>query len=233
MMRALVFAVLCSTLLPSEALGQEATVDRSSLTTEVFQLALRNIQVRGLYRKGRFSYGLHVGYRPSFGDRTTITEAVGLFSGYTQWLHGNGVFQAATAGPILRYHVGKDRRGWLELELMYRHWWYTKRYVEFDGWRTQYEGQRSETVQVYAWKILWGGTTVTNVHFGPRTRMIFEAFGGMGARNKLALWTMYDGTLNGETVKDRNGISASWVPSIHMGFRLGIDRAVRLRDGLE
>jgi|GEM_PF-2513603 len=233
MMRALAIAVSCSSLLGVEVLGQEATVDQSSLTTEVFQLALRNIQLRGLYRKGRWSYGLHVGYRPSFGDRTTITEANGFFSGYTQWLHGNGVFQGATAGPILRYHVGRDRRGWLELELMYRHWWYTKRHVEFDGWRTQYEGQRSEQVQVYAWKMLWGGTIATNLHFGPRARVIFEGFGGIGARNKFARWTMHEGMLNGEHVKDRNGITASWVPSFHMGIRLGIDRAVRLRDGLQ
>jgi len=229
-------AVACIALLllhSCHVLGQEATVARTSVTTEIIQSALRNFQLRGLYRTGRWSYGLHVGYRPSFGDRATITEANGFFGGYTQWLHGNGTFQAITAGPILRYHVGRDRRGWLDLELMYRHWWYNKRYVEFDGWRTQYEGQRSEQVQVYAWKILWGGTTATNVYFGPRTRMIVEAFGGIGARNKLALWTMHDGMLNGEHVTDRNGISFSWVPSLHMGFRLGIDRAVRLRDDLQ
>jgi hypothetical protein len=232
-MRVLAIGVICFSLLGVEVLGQEANVDRSSLTTEVFQLALRNIQLRGLYRKGRWSYGLHVGYRPSFGNRTTITEANGFFGGYAQWLHGNGVFQAATVGPILRYYVGNDRRGWLELELMYRHWWYTKRDVEFDGWRTQYEGQRSEQVQVFAWKMLWGGTIATNLTLGTRARMIFEGFGGVGARNKLARWTMHEGMMNGEHVTDSNGSTASWVPSLHMGIRLGIDRAVRLRDGLQ
>jgi hypothetical protein len=212
------------------ASSQEATVDRFSLSTEVFQLGFRNLQLRGLQRTGRWDYGLHIGYRPRFGDRTTITEATGFFSGYAIAYHMNGIYQALTTGPILRYRTGKDRRGWFELELMYRYWWYDEQYVVFDGWRTQFEGVRTEVQHVYAWKFLLGGTIATGLHTGPRTRMIVEIFGGIGSRQKEIRWTMHEGTLNGSAVAGKVGRESMHLPSFHWGCRIGLDRAVRIRD---
>jgi hypothetical protein len=112
----------------------------------------------------------------------------------------------------------------LELELMYRIWWYDERYVEFDGWRTQYEGTRSERQHVHAWKLHLGGTTPTRLTIGARSLMVVEGYCGIGSRWKDIRWTMHEGTLNGETVKDRSGRVTMHLPTFHWGCRIGLER---------
>jgi len=222
---------LAASMASMAAFGQDATGFRHSFSTEVFQSAMRHFQVRGYRCGGRVSFGLHAGYRPTFGDRTNIREMVGLFSGHTLNNHFNGVYQAVTAGPIIRYHLGKDRRGFLEMELLYRHWWYHRRYVAFDGWSSQFEGIRTERQNVYAVKLLWGGYSLTRLRVGPGGRVLFEGFGGIGWRWKDMAWTMHEGTLNGEDMVEVSGGRSWWLPSAHMGIRVGVGFRARPSDG--
>lgn len=221
-LRAFVFAgtFICSG--HASAQGHEPV--KWMLSTEVIQDLLLNLNARAYRVTGRWSLGIHSGYRPSLSNGGTLQPGTGLGGDYADLNWRNWALQAYTLGPCVRF--GTKGGGFLELDAFHRLWWFDRKYIQYSNVEdNSFEGVRSERTSITAVRLLWGGSAVPQFKEGKLAATVIEGYIGIGYRWKQRSWTMHSGIYNGNVVQEQQWAAESSMPTFHLGVRLV--RAVR------
>lgn len=219
MPRALLLLVLV--IASARSTAQHDTLPKWKVTTEVPQLFLVNptVVIERVLRYG--SHGLFVSYRPSLRSGGGLSGPTGLFGDYLIQNAWNWLYQSVAVGTTQSITYGRSRRPFLRIEVLYRHWWFDRKWMSYEnGKGGRFEGLRSERQDVFALKALAGYSWRPALRNGKR--LIVEAYGGPGVRWKNTHFITHTGTVYEEPRTDYTETDRFVTPSVHLGLRMGV-----------
>lgn len=170
----------------------------------------------------RVSLQLGLGYRfnnPSAGPDFSS----GINNAYDWRFMFNPHHQAVklSFGPI--FYLNRPRSTYVQLDYFFRHWWVTNRRMRVDRIEpgTQYDVDRTERINVYGLKVLFGVVG----QLGPSTGLVsipYTIFGGVGVRYKTAWYESRNGLVDEAPVDYLLEQRQLFSPSVHLGARTGV-----------
>lgn len=172
-------------------------------------------------RFDRYALGITLAYRVSTENSGEVDGLSGLMGDYWYQNFWNPMYNAFTVGVHSKYFLSSEGRWFIEPGLFYRYWWFDNKeviYNNVEGY--SFDGKRSETQQVYAFKILIGSDI--SIKSSTKIKPVLEWYCGLGFRYKSYLFKTYEGTVNDQFYIYKEDMGNLWNPSIHLGIRLGI-----------
>jgi hypothetical protein len=168
--------------------------------------------------------GLILSYRPSTLESGLVTGAAdGVAGGYTLQNMYNGLHTGYTVGIYRKVYMVSPASLFVETDLFYRNWNFKNKDAEYrstEGYR--FKGNRTENVDVFAFKFLLGNTFLLNKK-NP-VSIYIDGFTGVGIRYKRSEFE----TRNGEVMEIyydyKKDIFREVLPSLHFGIKTGIMR---------
>ena len=201
--------------------AQEPAPLRWRFGTEVIQDMLLNLNARAYRVSGRWSYGLHGGFRPSISRGGEIKAGAGRWGEYENLHWRNWALKAYTIGPCIRRNFKGSTGNYIELDGFIRQWWFDRKTVRYSNVEdVTFDGIRSERTDVMALRLLWGAASEPKFKAGRNSANVLEFFGGVGYRWKSGSWVMHTGTYQGNPAYEYAGGEDSEMPTLHFGVRL-------------
>lgn len=186
------------------------------------QLFFHDIEINAGLGSKRKIIGLILSYRPSTQDRGLVSGgADGLAGGYTLQNMYNNLYRGYTAGLYRKVNLVSPATLFVETDLIYRNWNFKNKDAEYsstEGYR--FKGNRSENVNVIAFKFLIGNT----FRFNKKNALNFyiDGFTGVGIRYKHSEFETRNGEVMEVYYDYKKDIFREILPSLHFGIRMGI-----------
>ncbi len=221
-MRRNIVLLLCFMLYSFSALAaEEDQKEVLRLTTLPTQYLFYDFPFIVEKRFHAMALGATFAYRFSTEDGGQVNGISGLLGDYINQNFWNPMYSAVTLGMHAKYFLGQQKTWFLEPGVFYRYWWFDNKEVQYDnveGYR--FDGTRSETQQVYAFRLLVGSDIA--IRSSSKVKAVMEWYCGLGFRYKTYLFKTYDGTVNDQYYTYKEDVGSVWKPSIHLGIRLGV-----------
>lgn len=170
-------------------------------------------------------YGIFLSYRPSTQDAGLVKGVgTGATGGYGQ-PHFNKLYSSYTLGLYQKTYLNKALDLFLETDIFYRNWNFEKKSAEYRNVESyRFKGLRTENVDVYGLKLLFGKTlllTQKEKKFKP----YLDVFIGAGIRYKEETYETFNGYVY-DTYYDykKDKFYYTW-PTPQLGVKLGLLRA--------
>ncbi len=181
---------------------------------------LLNLNARAYVVAGRWSIGVHGGYRPGTSNGGEVKPGAGFVGDYEDLNWRNWLLRAYTIGPCIRRNAKKGT-SFTELDGFYRLWGFDRKWARYtNADDITFDGLRSESTSVLAVRLLWGTAAEPRFKTGRNSANVLEVFGGVGYRWKTGTWTMHSGTYQGVPVYEYAGTTEAQLPTLHFGIRL-------------
>jgi hypothetical protein len=186
------------------------------------QFFFKDFEINAGLGSKRKVIGLILSYRPSTNSSGVVTGAGdGVAGGYTLQNMYNPLYTGYTIGVYRKVNMVSPASLFVETDLFYRNWNYKNKDAEYrstEGYR--FRGNRSENVDVFAFKFLLGNTFRFNKK--KPVNIYIDGFTGVGIRYKRSEFE----TRNGEVMEIyydyKKDIFREILPSVHFGIKTGI-----------
>ena len=177
--------------------------------------------------KGTNRYGVILGYRPSTRDSGKINSGgTGAAGGYGH-RYRNRLYQSYTLGMYYKRMMGKSLAHFIQAEAFYRNWHFDRKPAEFrnaEGY--EFNGLRTENVDVFAFKLLYGKTFMLS----KKTRKYnpyLDFFFGAGIRYQEEQYETFNGFVRETFYNYKKDVFYVMVPTPQMGIVIGLMRNSR------
>lgn len=186
------------------------------------EFALLNFETNFAIGSKKTRYGIILSYRPATRDSGLIKDiGSGAAGGYGQ-NHFNKLYTSYTLGLYHKTYLNKKLNLFLEPDIFYRNWKFEKKPAEYhnaEGYR--FKGLRTENVDVFCLKILFGKTFLLS-HKEKKFKPFIDIYAGAGIRYKTETYETFNGYVYDVFYtykKDR--FYYTW-PSAQLGVKLGL-----------
>ena len=136
-------------------------------------------------------YGILLSYRPSTQNSGEVHGAgTGAAGGYGHRFMNN-LYNSYTLGLYQKTYLNESQ--FLEADIFYRNWYFKNKQGKYDnveGYR--FDGPRTENVNVYGLKLLFGETFILT-HKKRRYRPYFDLYFGAGIRRQKEMYETFNG----------------------------------------
>lgn len=221
----LILLILVSFFLSLRIFAQNSKLGKYTISTQPLQFLCRELPITFERVHKRSMLGITLGYR--FSSKLYENP-----NGFMRYLFGSGGeftsprFNGITLGANSKIFLGKQRIFYFDGHLFYRYWWFNDRkYGTNHSHGDNYNYLTSGQTNVIGLKFLlgmkksfsqWGkNKAFCYYYFGLGYRFKFEKESGQMGITNYSIYTPYY-----QPYQDN---SAKHLPSIHLGFSLGIE----------
>lgn len=168
-------------------------------------------------------YGLLLSYRPSTQESgAAIPQFWNGAGGDYDRRFANKLYTSYTLGLYGKRYFGTSDL-FLQADAFYRNWHFDKKHAEYDNVEralSSYNGTRTENVNVYCMKLLFGRTFYAKVTNS--SRLYMDLYAGVGARYQQETYETFDGTVGSTYYSYKKDEHHYFWPTPQCGIMIGI-----------
>jgi hypothetical protein len=187
------FYIIATLLIVSDLQSQRVY----EFSIKPFEAAMLNFETGFCVGKARVRYGAIFSYRPSTQKSGLVESAGSGFAGGYGQNHFNRLYDSYTIGLFQKTYLSGQIKYFLETDVFYRKWRFAEKYAKFEnveGYR--FEGLRTERVNVYCIKLLFGRTVLISKRQGLGALKGIDIYVGVGGRYRTSQYETFNGTVN-------------------------------------
>jgi hypothetical protein len=189
------------------------------------EFAFLNFETNFAIGNKKARYGIFLSYRPSTQDSGLVRSGGSGAAGGYGHRYLNRLYTSYTLGVYNKAYVNKALTVFIEMDIFYRNWQFDRKPAEFNGsekTRFNFKGIRTENVDVYGLKLLFGKTFLIANTKGKGFKPFLDVYAGAGIRYQEETFETFNGYV-GDTFyaykKDR--FYHVW-PTPQLGVKLGL-----------
>lgn len=219
-------SILCC-IISIQALGQKSF----EVAVKPTEMLFLNFEGHVGFVKTKYNYGVIVGFRPSTQQSgKAIPDAWNGAGGRYERRFVNKLYDAYTIGVFGKRYLGSTNL-FVEGNIFYRNWHFDKKYAFYDDAEkpiTSFEGTRTENVNVYCLKILFGKSVFLHKRSKTKLKLYFDIYGGVGIRYQEQTYETFNGTVGSVYYSYRQENAHYIWPSPQLGVIVGLSRPKHL-----
>jgi len=192
------------------------------------ELLFRNIETNFGFGNTRYRFGIILSYRPPYADSAVLSSGEGGMpkpSGYGTLNYENPVYHSYAVGFYYKRYSKKHPSEFNEVDVFYRNWHCNKEHVSYSEWghKNDFNGTRTDNVNVYGIKLLTGETfQLAKKSASRKVRPYFDIYGGVGLRYRSEYYQTFNGVVDGVYYSYLQQHDHAIWPSLHAGIRIGL-----------
>jgi hypothetical protein len=184
-----------------------------------------NLETNFAVGNKKVRYGIIVSYRPSTQDSGLVKPSGSGAAGGYDHPYANKLYTSYTLGLYQKTYLNRACNLFFETDLFYRNWNFKNKPAEFrtvEGYH--FKGLRTENVNVYGLKILFGKTLLLS-HKSKKIKSYMDIYSGAGIRYKVETYETFNGFVNSTYYNyKKDKFYYTW-PTPQFGIKIGLMKA--------